>query len=169
MVILLQEKYLLLLTEVGAKIPFKAGHCIALHCIKLHCIVLHCIALNCTALHCIALNCIVLHCIFALHYIALHCIFVQFRNHFLLYRLALRLQPRLSSKQPTSTAMELSFSTSGRIGLLCRFEHSCSGWTQQKRLISAEIKNNHFWKPAFYINWPYMHISTLINPTLHIS
>jgi len=64
-------------------------------------------------------------------------------------RLALRLQPRLSSKQPTSTAMELSFSTSGRIGLLCRFEHACSGWTQQKRLISTEIKNDHFWKPAF--------------------
>ena len=41
MVILLQEKYLLLLTEVGAKIPFKAGHCIALHYIAVHCIALH--------------------------------------------------------------------------------------------------------------------------------
>ena len=30
-VFLLQEKYLLLLTEVGARISFKAGHCIALH------------------------------------------------------------------------------------------------------------------------------------------
>ena len=43
-VFLLQEKYLLLLTEVGAfeKIPFKAGHCIALNYIVSYCIVFLC-------------------------------------------------------------------------------------------------------------------------------